>query len=138
MHVTHNESIKTLIDATRHLELEEDRIETSRPNAEVYMASSILKGDKSFKHKSYGGTRGKDSKGTKEAILEITITIRQKERHLWLIPKRTKQRSSVIIVARMVTLLVSVTSQRKYNPLKCFQEFLMSLKVPFMFLVQFI
>ena len=59
MHLTHNESIKTLNVVVRHLELEEDRIEASRPNADVYMASSILKGGKSFKRKSYSGYKGK-------------------------------------------------------------------------------
>ena len=39
MDLTHNESIKTLNDVARHLELEEDRIKASRPNAEVYTAS---------------------------------------------------------------------------------------------------
>ena len=65
MHITHNKSIKTLNDVARHLELEEDRIEASRPNADVYMASSSLKGSKSFKRKSYGGYKGKGFKRQK-------------------------------------------------------------------------
>ena len=62
MHLTHNENIKTLNDDARHLELEEDRIEASMPNTDVYMASSSLKGGKSFKCKSYGGYKGKGFK----------------------------------------------------------------------------
>ena len=42
MHFTHNESIKTLEDAMRYLELEEDRLMVSKVNADIYMASSIL------------------------------------------------------------------------------------------------
>ena len=40
MHLTHNENIRTLDDVVRHLELEEERIESSKLNTNVYMAES--------------------------------------------------------------------------------------------------
>ena len=40
MHLTHNGSIKTLEDAMRHLELEQDQLMASKANADIYMASS--------------------------------------------------------------------------------------------------
>ena len=39
MHLTHNENIKTLKDARRHLELEEDRLMASMTSIDVYMAT---------------------------------------------------------------------------------------------------
>ena len=39
MHLTHNENIKTLEDARRHLELEEDRLMASMTSIDVYMAT---------------------------------------------------------------------------------------------------
>ena len=59
VHLTYNQSIKTLNNIARHLELEEDCIEELRPNIDVYMASSSLKGGKSFMHNSYGRYKGK-------------------------------------------------------------------------------
>ena len=138
MHLTHNESIKTLNDASCHLELEEDRIEASRPNADVYMASSILKGGKSFKSKSYDGYKGKGFKRHKGGHFGNNNNNKAKGKAPMAYPQKNKAKTSVIIMARRVTLLVSVTSQRRYKPLKCFQGFLMFLKVPFMFLVLFI
>ena len=44
MHLTHNENIKTLEDAMRHLELEEDRLMACKISADVYMASSSSHG----------------------------------------------------------------------------------------------
>ena len=40
MHLTHNENIKTLEDAMRHLELEEDRLIASMTSANAYMVGS--------------------------------------------------------------------------------------------------
>ena len=40
MHLTNNESIKTLEDVMHHLELEEDCLMASKANADIYMASS--------------------------------------------------------------------------------------------------
>ena len=40
MHLTYNESIKTLEDSMRHLELEEDCLMESKANADIYMANS--------------------------------------------------------------------------------------------------
>ena len=71
------------------------------------------------------GTKGKDPKSTREAILEITMIITQKERHLWFIPTRTKQRSSIIIMAKMVTFF------RKCNEPKKVQTFEMLSRVSY-------
>ena len=40
IHLTHNEGIRTLEDAMKHLELEEDRLEANKSSAEVYMTES--------------------------------------------------------------------------------------------------
>ena len=40
MHLTHNENIKTLEDAMRHLELEKDRLMASKTSDDAYMAGS--------------------------------------------------------------------------------------------------
>ena len=37
IHLTHNENIKTLEDAMRHLELEEDHLEAANPSIDAYM-----------------------------------------------------------------------------------------------------
>ncbi|KAK9126341.1 hypothetical protein Scep_015187 [Stephania cephalantha] len=66
VNLTHNENIKTLNDAGRHLELEEDRIEASRPDTDVYMASSSnKKGHSGYKRKPYGGYKRQGSKRAK-------------------------------------------------------------------------
>ena len=65
VNLTHNESIKTLNDATRHLELEEDRIEASKPqNTEtaVHLAGSCSHGGQGQKRKSNYGPKGKQEK----------------------------------------------------------------------------
>ena len=36
--MTHNESIKTFADIARHLELEDERLESAKPDAQAYMA----------------------------------------------------------------------------------------------------
>ena len=38
IHLTHNESIKTLEDAMRHLKLVEDLLMVNKTNTDVYMA----------------------------------------------------------------------------------------------------
>ena len=38
VHLTHSTKIKTFDDVVRHLELEKDRMEVSRPKIEAYMA----------------------------------------------------------------------------------------------------
>jgi hypothetical protein len=48
VNLTHNEGIKTLNDAVRHLELEEDRIEVSKPQETeitVHLAGSSSHGE---------------------------------------------------------------------------------------------
>ena len=55
MHLTHNESIKTLEDAMRLLELEEYRLMASKANADIYMASSSSQIGKWRKRKYQGG-----------------------------------------------------------------------------------
>ena len=44
MHLTHNESIRTLEDVMRHLELEEDRLEAAKSSTDVYMVGPISHG----------------------------------------------------------------------------------------------
>jgi gag-polypeptide of LTR copia-type len=56
--LTHNEGIKTLNDAVRHLELEKDRIEASKPQeteTTVHLADSSSHGGQCQKHKSSDG-----------------------------------------------------------------------------------
>ena len=55
MHWTHNEIIKTLEDAMRHLELEEDRLMASKVNVDIYMPSSSSQSGKWRKRKYQGG-----------------------------------------------------------------------------------
>ena len=51
MHFTHNENIKTLEDAMRHLELKEDRLMASKTSVDAYMASSSSQSGKWCKRK---------------------------------------------------------------------------------------
>ena len=46
MHLIHNETIKTLEDVMRHLELEEDHLMASKTSVDVYMAGSSSHGGK--------------------------------------------------------------------------------------------
>ena len=55
MHLTQNEIIKTLEDAMRHLELEEDRLMASKVNVDIYMPSSSSQSGKWRKRKYQGG-----------------------------------------------------------------------------------
>ena len=55
MNLTHHESIKTLEDAMRHLELKEDRLIVNKTSVDVYMAGSSLHGGKWRKCKFHGG-----------------------------------------------------------------------------------
>ena len=55
MHLTHNNSIKTLEDAMCHLDVEEDRLMASKANADIYMASSSSQSGKWCKQKYQGG-----------------------------------------------------------------------------------
>jgi gag-polypeptide of LTR copia-type len=66
VNLTHNERIKTLNDAVRHLELEEDRIEASKPQeteTTVHLAGSSSHGGQGQKRKSNDGKgKGKQEK----------------------------------------------------------------------------
>jgi hypothetical protein len=58
VNLTHNEGIKTLNDAVRHLELEEDRIKASKPQeteTTVHLAGSSSHGGQGQKRKSNDG-----------------------------------------------------------------------------------
>ena len=57
MYLTHNENIKTLEDAMRHLELEEDCLMASKTSANVYIARSSSQGGKWLKRKYHGGNQ---------------------------------------------------------------------------------
>jgi Zinc knuckle len=66
VNLTHNKGIKTLNDAVGHLELEEDRIEASKPQkteTTVYLVGSSSHGGQGQKRKSNDGKRkGKQEK----------------------------------------------------------------------------
>ena len=55
MHLTHNENIRTMDDVVRHLELEEERLESSKPNTNVYMAESSSRKSFGQKREHQGG-----------------------------------------------------------------------------------
>jgi hypothetical protein len=58
VNLTHNECIKTLNDVVRHLELEEDRIETLKPQetkTAVHLAGSRSHGGQGHKCESNDG-----------------------------------------------------------------------------------
>ena len=57
MYLTHNESIKMLEDAMRHLEFEGDRLMASKTSVDVYMAGSGSHGGKCCKLKFHGGNQ---------------------------------------------------------------------------------
>ena len=49
--MTHNENIKTFADIARHLELEDERLETAKPDAQAYVAASSSNNVSGFKRK---------------------------------------------------------------------------------------
>ena len=49
--MTHNESIKTFADIARHLELEDERLESAKPDAQAYMAGPSTFKASGFKRK---------------------------------------------------------------------------------------
>ena len=57
MHLTDNESIKTLEDAMHHLELEEDCLMANKISVDVYMDGYSSHSGKWRKHKFHGGNQ---------------------------------------------------------------------------------
>ena len=57
MHLTHNENIKTLEDAMRHLELKENRLMASKTSVDAYMAGSSSQSGKWCKRQYQGGNQ---------------------------------------------------------------------------------
>ena len=51
VNMTHNENIKTFADIARHLELEDERLEAAKPDAQAYVAASSSKNIHVFKRK---------------------------------------------------------------------------------------
>ena len=51
VNMTHNENIKTFADIARHLELEDERLEAAKPDAQAYVAASSSKNILGFKRK---------------------------------------------------------------------------------------
>ena len=49
--MTHNENIKTFADIARHLELEDERLEAAKPDAQAYVAALSSNHVSSFKRK---------------------------------------------------------------------------------------
>ncbi len=63
MRLTHNTHIKTLENATHHLELEEERLHFSKLSTNVYIAASSSQGGKGCKSKNQGGNQQGKGKG---------------------------------------------------------------------------
>ena len=59
VHLTHNTKIKIFDDAVRHLELEENRLESFRLESKAYVADVRVQKNKGSKHK-FKGKRGKE------------------------------------------------------------------------------
>lgn len=57
MHLTCNESVKTLEDAMCHLQLKEDLLMASKPGSNVYMDGFNSQGGKGRKRKYQGGNQ---------------------------------------------------------------------------------
>ena len=51
VNMTHNENIKTFANIAHHLELEDERIEAAKPDAQEYVAASSSKNVPGFKRK---------------------------------------------------------------------------------------
>ena len=51
VNMTHNENIKTFADISRHLKLEDERLEAVKPDAQAYVAASSSKNVHAFKRK---------------------------------------------------------------------------------------
>ena len=51
VNMTHNENIKTFADIARHLELEDERLEAAKPDAQAYVATSSSNNVPCFKRK---------------------------------------------------------------------------------------
>lgn len=67
MHLTHEKSIKTFLDAARHLELEEDRLASIRVNSQVHMAqSNSSSGTSSRNKKRKANGKGKANEPKKQ------------------------------------------------------------------------
>ena len=49
VNITHNENIKTFADIARHLELEDERLEAVKPDAQAYVAASSSNNVSGFK-----------------------------------------------------------------------------------------
>jgi hypothetical protein len=113
VNITHNECIKTLNDDVRHLELEEDRIETSKSQkteTTMHLAGSSSHGKQSqklsqmmTKERASKRKNIRDSIMTREKLLKIVLR------------SITRPRSSVSIVARMIIILVNAISPVRYK-----------------------
>jgi len=51
VYLTHNVNIKIMVDASRHLELEKNRIKASKPNIDIYVMRYSSKSAPWFKRK---------------------------------------------------------------------------------------
>ncbi|XP_031276066.1 uncharacterized protein LOC116134512 [Pistacia vera] len=90
IHLTHNEGIKNLEDATRHLELEENSLNGSKTSTNVYMIGSNSYGGKGFKRKFQGGSQRK-SNNDKAQGKKRKLYKHRKEKH----PARKKNMAKV-------------------------------------------
>ena len=61
--MTHNENIKTFSDIVHHLELEDERLEAAKPDAQAYVVASSSKNVSGFKRKgNFQKFKGKGKK----------------------------------------------------------------------------
>ncbi|KAK0598685.1 hypothetical protein LWI29_036999 [Acer saccharum] len=55
INMTHNDNIKTFDDISRHVELEDERLEAAKASGQLYMAESSKRKTKGFKRKGKNG-----------------------------------------------------------------------------------
>ncbi|KAK0607697.1 hypothetical protein LWI29_018803 [Acer saccharum] len=65
INMTHNDNIKTFDDISRHVELEDERLEAAKASGQLYMAESSKRKTKGFKRKGKNGNfqKGNSQKG---------------------------------------------------------------------------
>ena len=113
MHFTHNEGIKTLKDAMRHLELEEDCLMVNKTSFDVCMAGYNSHGGKWGKHKFHSGNK-QESQTDARTKKKKGSTNQEKERIKTSLRKRIMCPSlSVTIMARRGILHLTAKNPRR-------------------------
>ena len=113
MHLTYNENIRTLEDAMRHLELEEDRLMDNKTITDVYMTSSSSHGGKWGKCKFHGGNQ-QESQTNAQARKNKSSTNLEKERRKISSRKRSMcpSSSSITVVRRGIFHVIAKSPGR--------------------------